>query len=199
MWIPTALFEVHAFWLQRIVRSDPERMRILGIVRELGLPDCWVAAGFVRNAIWNALHGRPVVQDYDDVDVIWFDGQADLGAPETIEAMLRRVDPSVRWSVKNQAQMHSRNADPPYASSADAMCHWVETTAAIAVRLDSSGAVVFSAPLGTEDLFAMVIRPGPRFMSEKHGIFLERVREKCWFERWPLLRLIGEVPSPRRS
>ena len=28
-------------------------------VAQLGLPDCWIAAGFVRNAVWDVLHGWP--------------------------------------------------------------------------------------------------------------------------------------------
>ena len=30
---------------------------VLLAVRDLGLKDCWVAAGFVRNAVWDLLHG----------------------------------------------------------------------------------------------------------------------------------------------
>jgi hypothetical protein len=31
----------------RLMTADAERMRLLGIVRNLHLPDCWVGAGFV--------------------------------------------------------------------------------------------------------------------------------------------------------
>ena len=44
--------------LQTLIASDAGRMRVLRIVRELGLPDCWVAAGFVRNCVWDHAHGR---------------------------------------------------------------------------------------------------------------------------------------------
>ncbi|WRQ77412.1 nucleotidyltransferase family protein [Pseudomonas saxonica] len=28
------------------------------MVRSLNLPDCWIGAGFLRNAVWDYLHGR---------------------------------------------------------------------------------------------------------------------------------------------
>jgi hypothetical protein len=39
--------------LQALIASDRERMRILHPVRALALPDCWVAAGFVRSLRWD--------------------------------------------------------------------------------------------------------------------------------------------------
>jgi hypothetical protein len=37
---------------------DTERLRLVRLVDSLGLPDCWIAAGFVRNAVWDSLHAR---------------------------------------------------------------------------------------------------------------------------------------------
>ncbi|WP_404943225.1 nucleotidyltransferase family protein, partial [Pseudomonas sp. DP16D-T1] len=44
--------------IQAIISDDPIRRRMLEIVRSLNLPDCWIGAGFVRNAVWDHLHGR---------------------------------------------------------------------------------------------------------------------------------------------
>jgi uncharacterized protein len=182
---------LHIDAMAAIIGRDAERMRLLSLVRGLGLPDCWIAAGFLRNAVWDALHGRSPRQFYDDVDVIWFDpGSVSAERDAKLESDLARQDGVVRWSVKNQARMHRRNGDAPYASAASAMCHWVETTAAVAVQIDEEGALRFSTPLGTDDLFDMVVRAGPRFRDDKHDIFLARVAEKRWFEHWPLLRLV---------
>ncbi len=182
--------ENHQRQMEAIIRHDPERLRLLRLVRDLDLPDCWVAAGFLRNAIWDFLHGRPARQAYDDIDVIWFDAtRASAEQDAALEVELAQRDASIRWSVKNQARMHRRNGDTPYRSAADAMRHWVETTAAVALRIDDSDQISFSTPLGTTDLFGMIMRPGPRFRGEKHPIFLARVAEKRWFENWPLLQL----------
>jgi hypothetical protein len=176
--------------MEAIVRADAERLRLMRIVRDLGLPDCWIAAGFLRNAIWDSLHGRTPRQAYDDIDVIWFDpDRASAESDAAVEADLTGRDASVRWSVKNQARMHLRNDDAAYDDAAGAMCHWVETTAAVALRIDAAERITFSTPLGTDDLFDMIIRPGPNFRGHKHPIFVARVAEKRWFANWPLLRL----------
>ncbi|MEY2883712.1 MAG: hypothetical protein RL490_1436 [Pseudomonadota bacterium] len=182
--------QLHVDRMNAIIQCDLIRMERLRLVRDLGLPDCWIAAGFLRNAIWDDLHGRQPRQAYDDIDVIWFDPhRTDLMLDVQLEADLAQRDPSARWSVKNQARMHGRNQDVPYASAADAMCHWVESTAAVAVRIDAADQLQFSTPVGTADLFAMILRPGPRFLSEKHPVFVARITQKRWFERWPLLTL----------
>ncbi len=56
--------------VQAIISGDPVRQRLLELVASFGLPDCWIGAGFVRNAVWDALHGRDVSPISTDVDVI---------------------------------------------------------------------------------------------------------------------------------
>jgi len=101
--------------LQALVASDRPRMRVLGFVRELGLPDCWVAAGFVRNRVWDHLHRRSTSPLSGDIDVIWYDPAHCTPARDAaLEAALRERDGTLCWSVKNQARMHRRNADQAY-------------------------------------------------------------------------------------
>ncbi len=45
--------------LQALLANDPVRLEILRAVRELELPDCWLAAGFVRSLVWDHLHQPP--------------------------------------------------------------------------------------------------------------------------------------------
>lgn len=176
--------------LSRLIRGDAARMRVLANVRELGLPDCWVAAGFVRNCAWDHLHGFVPSMLQKDIDVIWFDPlRAARVHDEALEATLRSVDSTLAWSVKNQARMHFRNADRPYQSALDAMRYWPETATSVAVRLDQRGALEVVAAYGLDDLFALVIRPGDRFLDEKHAIYLERIRAKRWQATWPRLTL----------
>ncbi len=40
-----------------LVKQDPIRIEALNCVSELGLPQCYIAAGFVRNLVWDSLHG----------------------------------------------------------------------------------------------------------------------------------------------
>ena len=40
-------------------RENPDMMAILTIIRDLELKDSWLAAGSVRNFIWNLLSDKP--------------------------------------------------------------------------------------------------------------------------------------------
>lgn len=173
-----------------MLSADPVRSRILALVQSMRLPDCWVGAGFLRNAVWDRLHGRPTSTPSGDVDVLWFDPErADLSEDRAIETGLRALDPSVDWSVKNQGRMHLRNGDAPYASAVEAMRHWPDTATAVAARRTAQAGYEFAAPFGLDDLFNLVVRPTPRFRDDKHGIYLDRVRRKGWLGTWPLLRM----------
>lgn len=179
----------HHAQLQALLAADPLRLRILQQVRDLGLPDCWVAAGVVRSAVWDHLHQRSPSPLPDDIDVIWFD-PADASAERDaqLDMRLRECNPNLNWSVKNQARMHQRNDDAPYTSAAQAMTCWPETATAVAVRLAREGTIEVAAPLGLDDLFGLVVRPTARFRSDKQAIYQARQRDKNWPARWPGLR-----------
>ena len=51
------------------VAGEPEMVRLLRAVEAQKLPDCWIGAGFLRNAVWDALHGRPRSTLSGDIDV----------------------------------------------------------------------------------------------------------------------------------
>jgi hypothetical protein len=175
--------------LRTLIAADARRMDALRIVRDLGLPDCWVAAGFVRSCVWDRLHCRAVSPLPGDTDVIWFDAAACDAARDTaLEAVLRQRDGTLAWSVKNQARMHARNGDAPYLSAVDAMRYWPETATAVGVRLDGRGEVEVAAPLGLDDLFGLIVRPTPRFAADKHAVYLERIHARRWARDWPGLR-----------
>lgn len=176
--------------LQSLITSDYQRMRILRIVRELKLPDCWVAAGFVRSCVWDYMHQRSPSPLPRDIDVIWYDPmQLRPGHDAILESTLYARDSTLVWSVKNQARMHGRNADQPYLSAADAMRYWPETATAVGIRLNDQGDIDVAAPFGLADLFALIVRPTERFAAEKHSIFEDRIHSKNWQAVWPSLRI----------
>jgi hypothetical protein len=175
--------------LRALLRADPVRMALLEAVRTLALPDCWIAAGMVRNASWDHLHGRAPAPPDTDIDVIWFDGTAGRGADRALEERLRGLLPGAAWSVKNQARMHLRNGDPPYRDAEDALRYWPDTATAVAVRLDASGELDVLAPFGLRDLFDGVLRPTPHCAARKPWVFSARVAEKAWLTRWPRLHI----------
>ncbi len=162
-------------------------LTVLALVAALDIADCWVGAGFIRNAVWDALHDRPWTLGAGDVDVLYFDrGRTDVEDEVLLENRLRNADGAIDWSVKNQARMHRRNDDAPYQNTSDAVAHWPETCTAIAAR-QHHGQVQLLAPHGVEDLLTLVIRPtasGRRKPAE----FQARVQHKGWMNRWPKLR-----------
>jgi hypothetical protein len=175
-------------YVSSILRADPVRWHLLGVAAALDLPDCWIGAGFVRNTVWDRLHGRARSPLTGDVDVIWYDPQrADAAHDREIEQALRALEPAVDWSVKNQARMHGRNGDAPYSSAVDAMRHWPETATAVAARRSGPERCEIAAPLGLDDLFDLVLRPTSRFVGEKRSIYEARIYSKSWLGRWPLL------------
>lgn len=176
--------------LQSIIAADRQRMHILRLVRELELPDCWVAAGFVRGCVWDCLHGIRPSPLPDDIDVIWYDpSNATRERDVALESQLKARDGTPGWSVKNQARMHERNADASYLSASDAMTYWPETATAVGVRLGGQAQIEVSAPFGLDDLFGLIVRPTPRFLAEKHAMYAERIQAKNWQVSWPGLRI----------
>ena len=177
--------------------TSPWHRAVLETVRALDLPDWWIGVGFVRNAVWDHLHGFATPTPLDDIDVIWFSARrCDRGFDEMIVAKLSAQRPDLPWSVKNQARMHARNGDRPYRSSVDAMRHWPETATAIALTVGHDGALEIAAPFGVGDLLALVVRPTPHFRSNRMAAYGERQRAKNWRTHWPRLREINERFKP---
>ena len=176
--------------IEAFLASQPPIMAVLEHVAALNLPDSWVAAGFIRNAIWDELTGTdPAGYENSDVDVLYFD--PDTISPEAEqrhEAVLRSRLPSAQWEVRNQARMHLRNHDAPYESTADAMCHWLETPTAIAARQRGKG-VELLAPMGIEDLLTLTLRPTPTG-TRKLDQFEQRLQQRNWQTRWPAMRVV---------
>ncbi|HYD96505.1 MAG TPA: nucleotidyltransferase family protein [Noviherbaspirillum sp.] len=170
------------------IAADPLRMRALHIARALDLPDWCIAAGFVRNLVWDKLHGYAVPTPLDDIDLVYFDPAEATGARDRcVEEALAALDASLPWSVRNQARMHTRNDDPPYLSTADAMRYWVEQETAVGVRLEKDGALRVVAVFGLDSLLAGRITPN-RGRRKAHE-FAVRLTKKDWLRKWPDLRV----------
>ncbi|GAB6262514.1 hypothetical protein PSSHI_27580 [Photobacterium sp. R1] len=59
--------------LSQWLRQDDLRMSVLAVVESLNLPQAYVGAGFVRNLVWDHLHGYSPPTPLNDVDVVYFD------------------------------------------------------------------------------------------------------------------------------
>ncbi len=173
--------------LTQMIRKDSLRCRALACVRELNLPDCWVGAGFVRNMVWDNLHGFKTPTPLNDVDVVYFDPDSICGEKD-YESLLHTMMPELNWQVKNQAFMHTRNNDRPYTDTLDAISFWVEKETCVAVRLTDSGCYEFAACYGFDSLFNGLLTPNSRRPLD---LFNQRVASKGWLAVWPELRISG--------
>ncbi|GGM11900.1 nitrate reductase [Pseudomonas asuensis] len=177
--------------LSHWIAEDSLRSQILTCVAGLHLPDAWVAAGFVRNLVWDRLHEYKTSTPLTDIDVIYFDSACI--DPERDAALERQLKACIAlpWSVKNQARMHTRNGDLPYHSSLDAMSYWVEVETALAARLLPTGQVEIASPFTQAGLFNLYVTPNPKRC--KPEAFRQRQREKGWARQWSKLQFLPAV------
>jgi hypothetical protein len=177
--------------LKLYIQEHEQLMKDLTLVRDMILPDCYIAAGYIRNYVWDRLHGFNKQEKHNDIDVVYFDLQnVSEERDRSLEDNLIKETCNEKWSVKNQARMHVKNGDHPYKCTEDAIAHWPETATAVGVRLDDNNEIKFISPYGLEDLFQMVVRRCPIFRDKEY--YLSRVEGKNWINHWPLLKIIEE-------
>jgi uncharacterized protein len=173
-----------------IIAQDPVGMKQLRAVRALALPDWCIAAGFVRNRVWDHLHGISPPRPPADIDVLYYDA-ADLSKEREAEyeKQLDTLLPDLPWQVRNQARMHIWKGLPQHKGTADSMIYWLETVTAVGARLESDDGLTVIAPLGTNDLLGLCCRPTTFGRTRRHE-YEARIATKRWHERWPKVRFL---------
>ncbi len=169
-----------------LIQQDSMRSGALAAVAELKLNDWCIGAGFVRNCIWDYIHGYHVSSPLNDIDVCYYDASCLLEEKDSYyESMLEESIPGVNWSVSNQARMHLYNQCPPYESTIDAMKYWPEIQTVIGVSQNKDNNIVIHSVFPLEHTFSMQILKNPYFKSMEK--FHSRVKSKKWLETWPKL------------
>jgi hypothetical protein len=175
-------------WIARLIEADPRAMAQLRAARALALPDWCIAAGFVRNRVWDARHGFAPRRETGDVDLLFFD-RADIGRAREEDAVSRLclTCPDTEWEVRNQARMHIPKGLPAHRDTAHAMTFWLETPTAVGIRLDADDTLRIVAPFGVEDLVGLICRPTPWGAANRQA-YEARIAAKRWRDGWPRLR-----------
>jgi len=169
-----------------LIEKDELRVKALDCVQQLNLPHCYLAAGFVRNLVWDHLHQKSISTPLNDVDVIYFDeSESNTENYKFIESQLSVQMPELNWEVRNQAIMHKRNGDKPYFSIIDAISYWPEKETAVAIRKLDNGNYECISAFGFESLFNLQVTRNPKRSLET---FSERVTSKGWLAHWSNLR-----------
>ena len=176
-----------------IIKGQDWLMSALRAVREVDLPDWYIAAGAIRNTIWNHLHAFPTTFHQKDIDVAYFDKNDINGVKEHLfKEALPRKEERFTWDVVNQVRAHTFKHSPTTGrqvrSTADSIRYWSETSTCIGVRLEKDDSFTICAPYGLKDLMTLVVRPiHPPFQIL--SLYQERVQAKNWGYFWPKLKI----------
>ena len=161
----------------------------LEAVKSLKLKNWFIAAGYVRNQVWDYLHNNKEKLTFEDVDIVYYDSSDTTEETDkNYEEQLRAIHSNLNWSVKNQARMHLRNNHEPYLSIDDAMRRWPETATAVGIKLTNQGRIEVIAPHGLEDLFELKLRQST--YCNDRAIFMKRIYDKRWLDRWKQLKIV---------
>ena len=169
------------------IQLNTDLMKILTIIRNLDLKDSWLAAGSVRNFIWNLLSDKSPFDRETDVDVIFFDPAISYEDTLGIERKLKENFPQYQWELKNQVYMHLHSPHTaPYTSSRDAMSKYPERCTAIGLRLHADATLDLFAPYGLEDILNFQVSPTPHFIEnrDRMKLYQTRLSKKKWHEKW---------------
>lgn len=179
--------------IEDLIRADAQALKQLQVVREFGPEGAHIAAGFIRNRVWDSFYPSVAVTEPSDVDVVYYcASDTSKEREEAYEAKLRSVVPSADWQVRNQARMHHYHGFSPFKSLEDGLRHWSETATSIGVRLNKSDRFEFIAPFGFGDLEQQILRITPAMKRTDPDGFLVRVQKKKWQQRWPNLTVITD-------
>jgi hypothetical protein len=173
------------------IQQDDLLMAQLKRVESLGIPQCCIGAGAIRNLVWDKLHHYDRRTPLADIDVVYFDDELLTEQQENnYLSMLRFFDSEVNWEVVNQARVHCwyerkfHIQVQPLTSLEDGISTWPETATCVGAYL-SHGTVKIIAPFGLTDLFELKIRHNPVRMNKVE--FFERQHQKQWQSLWPKL------------
>ena len=168
------------------LNEDCFRMNALKMGASLKLKDWCLAAGFVRNLVWDHLHHHSKPTPLNDIDLIYFDDDLENDRDEEYETKLKSMS-NYPWSVKNQTHIHIKNKEAPYSSTVDVMSYWPEIETAIGARLSSTNEIELIAPFGLTALFAQSITLNKK--RPKKAVFEHRIKSKEWLKQWPKLNI----------
>lgn len=118
-----------------LIEKDEWMMNILRVAEKLNFPDWVIGAGFVRNKVWDYLHGYTKKEvETNDIDLVYYDLKGnDQKTDEELSKRLRR-ETGIKWEIVNEAYAHKWNNLPPYQ-------------------------------YGIDDLINLIVRPSPKFLD----------------------------------
>lgn len=176
-------------YLIETLKRVPDIMELLGILKDLNLPNHYIAGGSVTQCLWNRKLGHPPLYKVKDFDVVYFDAAQSVSESDIEKDIEKRKSFSIPVDVKNQANVHKwygskfGNDIEPLREAEDGIRMWIPCFA-VGIRLIGNDIDVF-APFGLEDQAAMRIRPNKLAMSKANYDAMNL----SFKERWPDLHI----------
>ena len=172
--------------------ENPANAEILRRLPALGLPQAYLVAGCLYQAVWNRQARRPVATDIKDYDVFYFDPDTSW---EAEDRAIRRAadlfaDLGVAVELKNQARVHLWYAErfgagyPELASTEDGIGRYLVACTCVGIRVEDGA---LHAPYGLRELWDGVLRMNP--VNPRPTLF--RAKAESYRARWPWLRIVG--------
>lgn len=190
----TTAFVAHAL-------RNPLNREILQRLAASGLPDCWLVAGCLFQAVWNGHVGRAPHDGVKDYDIFYHDA-ADLSweAEDRAIAKLRAdlADLDLVFDLKNQARVHLWYAQrfgapyPELTNACDGIDRFLVAGTCIGLKQHADGHLALYAPFGLADCIEGVLRPNP-LNTDAIGQFQSKA--ESYRARWPHL-IIDPTPAP---
>lgn len=177
-----------------LVLADPTVTAVLDQIPRMQLPDCWLTAGVLFQAVWNGITGRAPGTGVRDADIFYFDPDTSWAAEDAVINRAARVFDGVGIpvEVRNEARVHlwyaerfGAPAPRPFTGCRDAIDHFAAICCCVGVTVVDGKPEVY-APHGFTDLFDLVVRPNP-VRAPQHVYESKAAR---WQAQWPELTLL---------
>jgi hypothetical protein len=158
------------------------------------LPDAWVVAGCLVQAVWNALTNRAVDYGINDYDVFYFDPDTSWAAEDAVIRQLHDAfaNLGVSVEVRNQARVHLWYPDkhglpyPPLHSSTQGIDRFLTQNTQVGIRRTRHGHEVY-APHGYQDIASIIVRPNPGANFSAANYEKKAAR---WKSLWPEITVL---------
>jgi hypothetical protein len=181
-----------------MVKASPDLMAMLNAAHQLHLGSWAIAAGAIRNLVWDELHGFAVRTPLQDIDLVFYDQRLNREEESVLihvtQQKLQQDYPVANWDLVNQASVHlwlqqfNEAKVQAFASLEEGIASWPETATCVGVYLDAQQQIQVLAPHGLEDLFSLRVRHNTTRVSK--ATYLARLQAKNFLARWPRLQIL---------
>jgi hypothetical protein len=174
------------------IKSNPINAALLDGLASLGLPQCYLTAGCLFQAVWNRVSGMAASASVRDYDIIYFD-DSDLSW-EAEDQVIKRVQShfsglGVQLEVKNQARVHlwyEQTFGSPYPKltcATGGIDRFLISCTQIGIEAENGR---LYAPDGFQDLHEGILRMNP--MNRAPTLFMEKALS--FQARWSWLTIV---------